>query len=784
MITRNLECFPVDHVKDELVPVGSTDSVDAKNLIASLTEVCPILIDEDAEQDVLPFRLPDADGHASEIVLKRPSPAHVRSFEVWTSSTEYITDEFGNHYHSLNLKGNNFSNPQTIETATAPDKIIAWGLQESNSIRRVLIASRMLRSLGVGTEFITGLAEPKTFPVPNKDAQIGGFRPNDLVAYKDRLVNNAWMSTIDEDKTTEKYVEITKAFERKTYYISLRAMDTSIRLGDIHHVGDKGPAYNHIFELINNLGIHPESGPLNNQTATRFLELSRYMEGVVAPRLAKNLATMHAHGLAHRFPNAMNITALGSIVDLDSVHGEPLGLGDEPISSEDIAIDITQAMDSLTDYPEDLRSIFKNEAARVYIEFTNNYLDTFQTTLESRGLNRQEIDKNMGVILYEVSNRRPGTYGNEQMYDVFINTVIERYFAEDVDKIEFYVNNALSIQDSELSSWVNEFLYEYLPEGMAQELLDDYTNEFFELDQASFEDRIKSLDLEMFGCFDVYKKIYEDVSIIVNEYCSEVLGKYNLENVPRISAINENEIRTTLIKEIMKKNIGRFLDNYTQNQIARHFGMLKKYAIDLSQYHRQTLVENNRATDVKPEFAVRIGDKMVPETTGYSAQDMVELLKNPDYGLEISIGTKFSPLINSKVLEMISEDFPTLISTSVKIEEGSRTVVEFEVDELGRYMTFVEEDAEGNKKFIVFLTKEDDKNAVIRHLATNTSMLSNMSKEEKISLLESILTSQLSLFEANSHSGDRSYDKEPDLIDVIRLLKGFGVTIDPMPIQP
>ncbi len=346
MNQRSVETFLHTSIKDEMLPTHIEGFEPGIEFIHNLLENCPVVATHPLAQKGLVFGVenpygPDTD---DEIELVQLTRKHGRSFEVCHPDAQGVwRDEYGHLYSSINLKGNNFSNPHAMKTATAPDGYIAFGLQESSVSRRVLRASRIMRENGIGTEYILGMAEPKAFGWPTVDNKTNSLEFLDLPQYKQKLVEESWKQLGDEQKTAETYVEMARAFERMTFLVSTRAMDTSYRYYDVMHNNEAAKV---VFSLINE-HLRDENQPELHPTDPK--DMLEYVTDYVTPSAAKNLARLHYLGLAHRFPNDLNVTGLGSLVDLDSVHGEALDLGDDAITPGDIANDILHLANGLRD---------------------------------------------------------------------------------------------------------------------------------------------------------------------------------------------------------------------------------------------------------------------------------------------------------------------------------------------------------------------------------------------------------------------------------------------------
>ena len=339
---RNVESFRIDSVKDELLPSEFQGLPFSSEQIHELLENCPaILVSPQSPQDSLPFSSSE-DESAPSYQLQQPSPDHRRSFEIIpTEPGQTWKDEYGNTYGALTLKGNNFSNPSIVEHPTASEGFIAYGLQESSIIGRVMRASQLLRSRNITTEHTIGLAEPKQYPWPLIDSLTDAYELIPLKEYKRRIITNYWDSLPDDKRTPDELAELYRKFKDMTFYVSLRATDTAYRLNDMQNL----TARQKVFEQINEQRLLPEGvDPLD---ATNPNDVDRYLEHVFCPQAGRNYARLHTD-MAHGFAHGLNMSALGSIVDLDSVSGAPLGFDDKEITDTDRAKDIADALSAIS----------------------------------------------------------------------------------------------------------------------------------------------------------------------------------------------------------------------------------------------------------------------------------------------------------------------------------------------------------------------------------------------------------------------------------------------------
>lgn len=274
---------------------------------------------------------------------------HGRSLDILAPS--YVEDQFGNSFSSLSIKGSNLSDPHFMKSATAERDHIIHGLQESLVMERVLKASRILRENKVGTEYIFGLALPTEFPLSKEKSP---FDIKESVELPDLLEYLAGKFAQEEtkvesgDKNTKSPLEIKAEMMDKfsdcDYIVSYRAMDCSVRMSQLC-IGEHEDEPR-ITEMLNYF-----RKIIGKEYADKYLpaEMTRldYISDFLAVQVGSNLAYMHKVGIRHGFLHTNNMTAMGSLVDLDSCRGEILGFGDKPTTDADCRADITEAIESI-----------------------------------------------------------------------------------------------------------------------------------------------------------------------------------------------------------------------------------------------------------------------------------------------------------------------------------------------------------------------------------------------------------------------------------------------------
>jgi hypothetical protein len=253
---------------------------------------------------------------------------HGRNLEVRPARVK-IEDEHGNIYSSLCIKGSNFSDPHFFETGTAARGHIIYGLQESLVMERIIRSSSVLRQNNIRAEYICGMAMPETFPLRDSgELGIDSVQKKSLSGLLEVLATRHAKENPTEDKSfLEVKAEMIDKFSDCNYLVTYRAMDMPYRARDI---GDPEKYQ----ELLRFIGENFEFEDERHKEGFMSLDQRTYLIGIFAPQIAQNIVRMHSIGLVHGFLTSGNVSAYGGLVDLDSCKGEPLGLGDEPVTSE------------------------------------------------------------------------------------------------------------------------------------------------------------------------------------------------------------------------------------------------------------------------------------------------------------------------------------------------------------------------------------------------------------------------------------------------------------------
>ncbi|HXR49462.1 MAG TPA: hypothetical protein VN778_00330 [Verrucomicrobiae bacterium] len=322
--------LPNGQVRDYDAVIGNTPAVTSEYDAYDQ----PQLVLQTEVPDVLPW---DEEVHYP---AGRLASFHGRTLEILAGKVA-VEDQFGNHYQSVSIKGSDFSDPHIFSSETASRGFIIHGLQESLVLERVIRASRLLREHGIPAEYICGLVIPDKFPMHTDPDNPDTRQLVPLPELVEALAADYAQEELEESRTPlEVKADMIEKLHDVDYLITYRAMDAPYRFGELADPDTLDEFYDFLIRQNDDPNLHEYLEELHPMT---------YIVAQFAVELGINVAKMHKLGVSHGFLHSENITALGSFVDLDSCRGEPLGLGDDPITDKDIYKDIVWAMRSLVD---------------------------------------------------------------------------------------------------------------------------------------------------------------------------------------------------------------------------------------------------------------------------------------------------------------------------------------------------------------------------------------------------------------------------------------------------
>ena len=321
--TAEVPIFEHDHFAGEVV-----DTVHFPHLQLLQGGTIPVVVShEDGGTNRLLSSLSSLHGR-SYVLNLQPEASEDDATEAWP-------DQYGNYYTSVSTKGDNLSTPDILRSRTAPSGFIPYGLQEGDSLLRVLRASKVLRQAGVDTEWTVRITQPKLLVFDSELVDSDTFK---------RLLLDQRVKKDSEQFNPEDVSEITIALAGMEFFVTYRAMSAAERLPDMFDGNNLNmPVIQKAIGIYNQLATHRKSvlEELSLPEKLNEDDVKQYL-GVVLPRLiGYHFGKLHDMNLVHGYPHAGNVNILGGLVDLDSVTGTILELGDEENSEYKLAKDFS-----------------------------------------------------------------------------------------------------------------------------------------------------------------------------------------------------------------------------------------------------------------------------------------------------------------------------------------------------------------------------------------------------------------------------------------------------------
>lgn len=282
-----------------------------------------------------------------ESPLRHISHIHGRSYLLADTRPEGQAwqDQHGNPYQVITTKGNNLTQHLLLRSATSPSGFLPYGLQEGDALRRVARASRIMRAVGIDTERPIGVFQPHQLAYEGELVDVPDYKRFVIESMVKRLKSGE----DTQDFTLEEVGEAAEVLDQMDFFVTLRAMSTAARIGDLivsrtEPLGNTvatGLNYDSLTQVFSDYnsyakareGLMRELGLATNlpsgvNSDTDRDALEHYFEEVLPKLMARNMGLLHSVGLMHHFPHENNFTGLGGIVDLDSVRGGKLRMKD------------------------------------------------------------------------------------------------------------------------------------------------------------------------------------------------------------------------------------------------------------------------------------------------------------------------------------------------------------------------------------------------------------------------------------------------------------------------
>lgn len=346
-------------------------------------------------------------------ILYSPSHYHRRSFTYkWYDSWEeyqayqgredirHLLPVFsykGNYYSAITTKGNEFSNIHA-QVTSLNQGFRVYGLQDGLDLQRVIRASQVMQANGIETEAVLRIRSLPSFFI-KEDRKMKEVPEDELKTYLISKIRKEVEKTYSQENIS--FIEDTyqATFEERLnevlkpmhFFVTDRAHQVAERLVDFTVPTDTKEyreMFQGIFDYVNQTNVlKQQDGKLavipHIWDAEADEDIEAYLTNELPTRMAKNIGRMHKIGLAHGFLTFHNVSAVGSIVDLDSVKGKALGITiEDPATKtekiEDIAEKDTRA-DLLTIYL-DFTDVLNNLQNKKLSSLSSGYVERAQWT--------------------------------------------------------------------------------------------------------------------------------------------------------------------------------------------------------------------------------------------------------------------------------------------------------------------------------------------------------------------------------------------------------------------
>jgi len=336
-----------------------------------------------------PFNRKKRKWNGSNVNLGKISTKHGRSMDDQDiSGVVFWSDGPGSKifFSGRSFKGVPEKEPYITVDVTGYKYLRAQGLKEDThdrrAISRIIRASAFLRDNGLPTERITRVEQVTKVRHNGKMIPIDDWK--DLVRINKRILLSPNQPLVPAE-------DVSAFVDDLDFFVLEREMQTSERLIDLAMInfsleGEDDPELvqvdhsesiigvesgeddfkitflgenevkvsgktfrkrmGRIFNIVNlyegRLGTNWTFSVENND------DIKKYFQEYLPSQMGDYMGRFHKLGIAHTFPHAQNWTAVGTLIDLDSIHGRGLYPSDEVITDEDKKIDLIRSLSSLS----------------------------------------------------------------------------------------------------------------------------------------------------------------------------------------------------------------------------------------------------------------------------------------------------------------------------------------------------------------------------------------------------------------------------------------------------
>ncbi len=280
--------------------------------------------------------------------LVQISRSHARSLEWRLGELRHVVwqDEFGHIFTSINIKGNVFIDPE-VAVSHGDQPYIILGMDNSHSLRRRILASRILRENGIPCESTERVIKPTEFPLAGKKLSQTQLKQRLIAKLLSKGQIRDLEATEPAEFDAEQAAKVADYLSNTALLIYVRAMPINERLEDLRRCRNREEFIQVIGNIFRCVNIANSYNGLETFSIDKEGDVERFLGEYIPKVFAANLAKMHNLGLVHESLSPSNILVDGSLVDLDTVRGALLG--DAEVAEADISVDLVDAMESIAD---------------------------------------------------------------------------------------------------------------------------------------------------------------------------------------------------------------------------------------------------------------------------------------------------------------------------------------------------------------------------------------------------------------------------------------------------
>lgn len=265
-------------------------------------------------------------------------------------------DEYGTVFGAKDWKGASMQLVYVTKDQDSSSGLRVNGLKEKNGLDRIGKASVVLRKAGLPTEVPIQSRKVQEIYYGDKFLSVDEWKDKTL-KYYDTLAAS-WRKSGKEVNAQREEAFKAKAepyLQNAEFYIIERDLQVAERLRDIEEVQTEqdfvrmmDPVLRWFNAVIETRGsIIPDTEGARPCDINNPEDIKRYFGEWLPSQMGVYLGRLHKFGIAHGFPHGQNWSAVGTLYDLDSVHGKPIGDDLDPVK-EDYEYDIQRTKEAIT----------------------------------------------------------------------------------------------------------------------------------------------------------------------------------------------------------------------------------------------------------------------------------------------------------------------------------------------------------------------------------------------------------------------------------------------------